>query len=116
MRSGSSDSSGTGNTLPASSWSVVIELAFVALAGARLGAEAALQAAGAHAGRRAAGLWLGGAAAVRGAVLVAARLRPLGLGVAFGEARWPRSVPRAALLLAARAVVRRVERAGVRVD
>ena len=93
--------------------SLVVELVLVALAGPGLGAEAALEAAGAHAGRRAARLRVAGAAALGRAVAVAARLDALGLALLLREVRRPRRVAEAALLVAAREVVQLVERAGL---
>src|SRR5215211_1733361 len=107
MRSGRSRSSGTGKTLPVSSSSGFIELVLVALAGARLGAEAALQPARADAWRRAAGLRVAGAAAVG---------RSLAVAAAASEVRRPWCDAQALLLVAPREVVQRVERAGVRLD
>ena len=69
-----------------------------------------------HAGRRAAGLRIAGAAALRRAVAVAARLHALGLPALLGEVRRPRRVAEAALLVAAREVVELVERSGLEVD
>ncbi len=88
----------------------------MALAGPGLGAEAALHAAGAHARRRAARLRVAGAAALGGAVAVAARLHALGLAALLGEVRRPGGVAEPALLVAAREVEQLVERARVEVD
>src|SRR5687767_6887121 len=94
----------------------VVELVYVALARAGLGAEAALHPAQVHAGRRAARLRVAGAAALRGAVAVAARLDALGLALLLGEVRRPRRVAEAPLLVAARELQQLVERARVGVD
>src|SRR6185295_8750238 len=93
-----------------------LELLLVSLTGPRLRAEAALQAAGRHAGRRAARLRVAGAAAVGRAVAVAARLNALGLALLLGEVRRPRRVADALLLVAAGELEQRIERAGVLVD
>ena len=69
----------------------------VALPGARLGAEAALQPARPHARRRAAGLRVAGAAALTRPVAVATRLDALGLALLLGEVRRPWGVAEALL-------------------
>ena len=83
------------------------------LAGARLGAEATLQA---HPGRRATRLRIPGAPAVGGPVAVAARLHALGLAPLLREMRRPRRVAEALLLVAAGELEQGVERTRPLVD
>src|SRR4051812_14482817 len=103
---------GTGAGAEALTPVLLLELVLVALARPRLGAEAALEAAGAHARRRAAGLRVAGAPALRGAVAVAAGLHALGLAFLLGEVRRPRRVAEALLLVTAGQGEEGVERAG----
>src|SRR5919199_5915657 len=77
----------------------VVELVLVALAGARLGAEATLESTGAHAGRWAARLGVAGPAALEGPVAIAAGLEAPGLAPLLGEGGRPRRVAQALLLL-----------------
>src|SRR3954453_9520016 len=95
---------------------LLVELLLVALPGPGLRAEAALEAAGRDPRRRAAGLGIAGAAAVRGVIAVAAGVRALGLPLLLGEVRRPRRVADPLLLVAAGELEELIERAGPLVD
>src|SRR5919108_276702 len=94
---------------------VLVVLVLVALPGAGLRAEAALQASG-NAGRRAAGLRVARSAAMGGPVAVAARPDALGLAARLREVGRPRGVAEALLLVAPGELEQLVEGAGLVVD